>query len=166
MSQKNTPHIFNKSMYGAITIIALSALLLVRGKKEKSEFQSFTGTIISLEKTFQELPLRDQGKFRYLMIDTYQKVFEIFVGKDAGDFKAKLEKIDDLKVGDKVTVYFDEDLKYPDTKINRHLQFLDKDSSPYFIRGSQDKVFGYGLMAFGLIMGIILLVLKNKGSIS
>ncbi len=153
-------------MYGAITIIALSAFLLVRGKKEKSEFQNITGTIISLEKTFQELPLRDQGKFRYLIIDTYQKAFEIFVGKDPGDFKPEFEKIDNLRVGDKISVYYDENLKYPDARINRHLQFLDKDSSPYFIRGSQDKIFGYGLLAFGIIMGIILLVLKNKGTIT
>jgi hypothetical protein len=167
MNQNKTPRqVFNKSMYGVITIIALSSFLLTRGKKEKNEFQSLTGQITSIERTYQELPIRNPGKFRYLIIDNYQKAFEIFVGKDPGDFKPELEKIDELKVGDKISVYFEENLRETDLRINRLLQFIDKDSTPYFIRGNQDKVLGFGLLAFGIIMGILLLILKNKGTIT
>jgi hypothetical protein len=165
MILKKTPHhIFNKSMYGVITIIALSSILLTRGKKEKSEFQNITGKITFIEKAYQELPIRNPGKFRYLMIDNYQKAFEIFIGNDPGDFKPALEKIDELRLGDKISVYFDEDLN--DIKINRLVQFIDKDSTPYFIRGSHDKVLGFVLLAFGITIGIILLILKNKGTIT
>jgi hypothetical protein len=167
MNLKKTPHhIFNKSMYGVITIIALSSFLLARGKKEKTEFSSLSGKITSIERTFQELPNRNPGKFRYLMIDNYQKTFEIFVGKDPGDFKPELEKIDELKVGDNISIYYDENLNETDNRINRLIQFIDKDSTPYFIRGSHDKVLGFGLLASGLIMGMTLLILKNKGTIT
>jgi len=167
MNQKKTPpNIFNKSMYGVITIIVLASVILARGKKEKNEFLNLNGTIISIEKTFQEFPIRHSGKYRYLIINNYQKVFEIFIGKDPGDFKPELEKIDELKVGDMISIYFDEDPRDTDLRINRLMQFIDKDSAPYYIRGSQDKTFGYILIVVGIVIGILILVLKNRGTIT
>jgi hypothetical protein len=167
MNQKKTPpNIFNKSMYGVITIIILASVILVRGKKEKNEFHNLNGTITAIEKTFQEFPFRHPGKYRYLILDNYQKVFEIFIGKDPGDFKPELEKIDELKVGDMISVYFDEDPSDIDMRINRLIQFIDKDSAPYYIRGSQDKIFGYILIASGIMIGILVFVLKNRGTIT
>jgi hypothetical protein len=162
--KKSPPNIFNKSLYGVITIIALASVILARGKKEKNEFHCLAGTITAIEKSYQELPIRHQGKYRYLTLDKYQKVFEIFIGKDPGDFKPALEKIDELKIGDNILVYFDEDPS--DTRINRLIQFIDKDSSPYYTRGSHDKMFGYILIATGLMIGILLLVLKDTGKIT
>jgi hypothetical protein len=165
-NKKAPPNIFSKSIYGVITIIALSSALIMRGNKEKYQFQTLSGTIISIENTFQELPIRHQGKYRYLTLDNYQKVFEIFVGKDPGDFKPELEKIDELKVGDKIDIYFDEYVKDSDLRVNRLLQFIDKDSVPYYIRGSHSQILGYVLIAFGIMLGILLLVLKNRGTIT
>lgn len=153
-------------MYGIITIIALASVILARGKKEKDEFYNLNGSITAIEKTYQELPIRHPGKYRYLILDNYQKPFEIFIGKDPGDFKPELEKIDELKVGNKISVYYDEDPSETDMRINRLIQFIDKDSAPYYIRGSHDKIFGYILIALGFMLGILLLVFKNRGTIT
>lgn len=162
--KKETPRIFYNSLFGVITLIALAFVILARGKKEKNEFYSLNGTITAIEKNYQELPIRNHGKYRYLSLDKYQKVFEIFIGKDPGDFKPALEKIDELRVGDNILVYFDEDPS--DTRINRLIQFIDKDTSPYYIRGSHDKTFGYLLIVAALMMGMLLIVFKNQGKIT
>ncbi|MCU0443688.1 MAG: hypothetical protein MUE85_02140 [Microscillaceae bacterium] len=41
-----------------------------------------------------------------LKVKGYPKTFELFIGKDFGDFSPEFEKIDDLKLGDKIDVFF------------------------------------------------------------
>ena len=97
--------------------------------------------------------------------DKYQKVFEIFIGKDFGDFKPSFEQIDLLRLGDKIEIYFDVDQKETDGRLNRLIQYIDKDSTPYYIRGNKDKIFGIGFVSFGLISILTLLILKQKDKI-
>lgn len=165
MDTKKQYPIFKKSMAGVITIIVLGSVILARGTKEKGEFNHMTGRVTLLEKTYQELPIRHPGKYRYLSIDSYPKVFQIFIGKDAGDFKPKLEKVDDLKIGDEIVVYYDEDPTETDIRLNRLIQFIDKDFKPYFIKGSWDKFGGYLFIGLGLFFGVLILILKEKGRI-
>ena len=165
LNKKKQYPIFTKSIIGVIIIIVLGLFILIRGTKEKTEFQNITGRITYLNKTFEELPNRNQGKYRYLSIDSYSKVFELFIGKDFGDFKPKYEKIDDLKIGDNIVVYFDVDLNETDVRLNRLLQFIDKDGQPYFIRGSKDKTGGYFFIIIGILLSGLIIYLKKIGKI-
>ncbi len=165
MNTKRQYPIFKKSIAGIITILILGSIIMIRGTKDKTEFNQLTGRIVFLDKTFEELPLRHIGKFRYLLIDNYSKVFTIFVGKDFGDFKPHLEKIDDLKVGDEIVVYFDEDPKETDNRLNRLIQFIDKDGKPYFMRGCKDKNGGYFFIGLGILLGGLIIYLKKVGKI-
>jgi hypothetical protein len=165
MNIKKQYPVFKKSLAGVITIIILGSFILVRGIKEKSDFHRISGRITYLGKVYEELPNRDKGKYRYLLIDTYPKMFELFIGKDFGDFKPKYERIDSLKPGDDILVYYDEDSKETDIRLNRLIQFIDKEDKPYFIRGSKDKNFGFFLIGIGILLGGIIFYLNKTGKI-
>lgn len=165
MNIKKQHPIFTKSLVGVITIIVLGSVILIRGTKGKTEFQTITGRITYLEKTYQELPNRHHGKFRYLAIENYPRTFELFVGKDFGDFKPQFERIDDLRAGDNIVVYFEENSNETDARLNRLIQFIDKDGQPYFVRGSKDKTGGYSIIVIGILLGGLIFYLKKTGRI-
>lgn len=165
MNIKKQYPVFKKSLAGAITIIILGSFVLVRGIKEKSDFHRISGRITYLGKVYEELPNRDKGKYRYLLIDTYPKMFELFIGKDYGDFKPKYERIDSLKLGDDILVYYDVNSKETDIRLNRLVQFIDKEDKPYFIRGSKDRNFGFFLIGIGILLGGIIFYLNKTGKI-
>ena len=165
MSSKKQYQIFNKSLAGVITILILGSGILFRGTKDKSDFKQITGIVKYLDKNYQEFPNRHQGKYRYLSLDNYPKTFEIFIGKDPGDFKPKFENIDALRLGDEITVTYDETNRETDPRINRLLQYIDKQDQTFYIRGSRDKVFGYFCIMSGVIIGIWIVYLKRKGTI-
>lgn len=162
----NQPYtIFTKSLFGVGFILLLSFSIFFRGTK-KNEFQYISGKITYLDKIYEDLPIRNHGKYRYLSLDNYPKIFEIFIGKDFGDFKPAYENIDSLKLGDEIIIYYDEiPPNRSDSRVNSLLQFLDKKDKPYFIRGDIDKYFGSILFICGLAIGIWLMYLKNIGKI-
>ncbi len=152
-------------MAGVITILVLSILILFRGNKTKLDFKHVKDNLIYIEKSFEELPNRHQGKYRYLKLESYPKTFELFVGKDFGDFKPDFEQIDNLKVGNEIDIYFDETSTETDFRINRLVQFIDKNGEPIFIRSSKDKSLGFFLFGFGFVFGAVLFYLKKIGRI-
>ena len=105
---------------------------------------------------------------RYLKVAGYSKAFELFIGKDPGDFSPAFEQVDKLKTGDIVTVFFDEEESKSSDEafINRLAQFVDSGQKAYFIRGSKDKYFGYFGIALGACIGVGLVLLKRAGKIS
>ncbi len=135
---------FNLRGIIAVSII-LAALMIVyiqKNSKEKSEYEKTTGQIIYLDQQLGELPLRDPGKYRYLKVEGYEYPFEIFVGKESGDFKPKFEKIDNLKPGDTVTVFYYQTENTRSVGINRFIQFIDKNNDSYFEIGDSIKTMG------------------------
>ena len=166
-TNKQPAHIFIKSMFGVATIIALGFVILTRGQKQKHDFDSITARIISIGRSFPGAFNRHEEKTRYVQVGNYPKVFELFIGHDPGDFSPAFEKVDALKTGDIVTVYYDEEhTRAADNEtVNRLAQFIDKDGKPYFIRGNKDKYGGYGAIGAGILIGLTLLILKKKGTI-
>lgn len=164
---KQPARIFTKSLFGAIAILVLGFSILQRGQKQKHEFDSITAPIISIDRTFPGAFNRHEGKTRYVQVGRYPKAFELFIGKGIGDFSPAFENVDALKAGDIVTIYYDEEQSNAADagEVNRLAQFIDKDGQPYFIRGSKDKLGGYGFIGAGILIGIALLVLKKKGTI-
>lgn len=165
MNTKKQYPVFKKSLAGVITIIILGSFILIRGTKEKTDFHRIAGRITYLGKVYEELPTRDKGKYRYLLIDTYPKMFELFIGKDYGDFKPSYERIKELKPGDDIVVYYDVSKNETDIRLNRLTQFIDKDGKPYFIRGSKDKNFGFFLIGIGILLGGVIFYLNKTGKI-
>jgi len=165
---KQPIRIFIKSMFGVAAIIVFGIVMLTQGQTQKHSFNSITAQIISIGRTFPGASNQHEEKNRYVQVGKYPKVFELFIGHDLGDFSPALEKVDALKAGDIVTVYYDEEHTNAadDEKANRLVQFIDKDGKPYFIRGNQDKYGGYAAIGAGVFIGLTLLILKKKGIIA
>jgi hypothetical protein len=154
-------------MMGCITILVLGFGILTRGQKKKEGFQRVSGSVVGIAHTMAGQSNRHEGKMRYLQVSGYSKPFELFIGKDPGDFSPAFEALDKLKTGDVVTVYYDEDeTNAADAAVvNRLAQFIDQGQQPYFIRGSKDKYGGYFFISLAACMGVGLLLLKKKGTI-
>jgi hypothetical protein len=159
---KPTYPVFSKSIIAIIGVIILSVILYLRADKEKTAFDNISGRLIYFEHSYEDFPNRNKDKYRYLALDNYPKVFEVFVGKDAGDFKPKFEQIDLLKKGDKITVYFDDQADH----INRLAYFIDRGNQPIFIKGSWEKNAAYFLAGLSIGLLALLLALKRQGKIA
>lgn len=162
---KQRKPIFVKSFFGLAFVLVSSIFLMIRGTKDKTGFEHVTGHLISINSAFQELTHGNNQKFRYLILDNYAKAFEIFVGKDWGDFKPKYERIDELNKGDLIDVYFDPSIHEDDSRISKLVQFIDKSGQPYFIRGDSDKTMGAVGLVFSVLFAALLFYLKQLGKI-
>ncbi len=142
----------------SIIVLVLGIFVIVNSSKNKSEYDRTTGTIEYFDKEFQNLPIRDKGEFRYLKVDTYPYVFEIY----APNSEPTDKKIDNLKLGDKIDIYYYEtsDTRYEG--INRFTQFIDKEGQPYFVRNGFQKQLGLVIVGLCFLINIMAFVLWKK----
>ena len=165
---KKSKEIFYKSLIVCVVIVGFGFYLSNRGSKEKTEFESVTGKIDYFDKTFQEINYRNKGNHRFIHIVDFPIVFDIFIGKETGDFSPKFEQLDNLKIGNEITVYYARKTilqRNRDLRFNKRVQFIEKNGKPYFIRGNKDKYIGYFLNGIGILLAIVLLILKKIGKI-
>ncbi|RED44154.1 hypothetical protein [Seonamhaeicola aphaedonensis] len=164
MTKKEQQPIFKKSILSCLLIIGFGIYLSIRGTKEKTEFNNVTGQIDYFDKTFQEINYRNKGDHRFIHIVDFPLIFDVFVGQASGDFGPKFEQLDKLKLGDEITVFYDDKTplqKSHDIRFNKTVQFIDKDGEAYFIRGNKDKYGGYLAIGVGILLTITLLILKK-----
>lgn len=140
--------------------------LILRGTAAKEEFQSASGSIVYLSNKLGDLPKRHKGKYRYLIIDSYEYPFQIFIGQEAMDFSPKYQNIDEMLQGDQITVYFDESNDLNRVGLNKRVQFIEKADHLYFERGSKDKYGGIGFLCVSPMFILWALYMKRKGKIA
>ncbi len=152
---------FIKYITSCFLIIFLGAFLFHRGGQTRNEINRFSGSITYLDKAYKKYPNRDFGKYRYLQLAGFPRTIELFIGKESGDFKPDFEKIDDLKVGEKLTVFYTTSFNEENDGICRLVQFIDRGTEPVFIKGSWDKLLGGVVGGFGIIIMACLVVLRR-----
>ncbi|MGB3606990.1 MAG: hypothetical protein WA775_12585 [Psychroserpens sp.] len=160
--------IFYRSLVSCLLIIGFGIYLSIRGVTPKTEFASVTGKIDYLDKTFEDITYRDKGDHRFIHIADYPLVFDVFIGMETFDLSPKFEQIDQLAVGDEITIYYADNTPLQRNEhigINKTVQFIDMDDDVYFIRGNKDKYGGYALIAVGLLLVFTLFILKRFGKI-
>ncbi len=134
------------------TLALISVLFVIAGlyfvwtsSREKKDYDHVTGHITYLDKHLGNLPFSDPGDYRYIQIESYNYPFEVYTAEQG-------PKVDSLRVGDIVTVYYYENnFTYRD-HINRFLQFLDKDSRSYYKRSNIGKITGWFIIAGGILL--------------
>lgn len=169
MKKREQREFFKKTLPICLLIVGFGIYLAIRGSKEKTEFNSITGEIDYFDKTFQERNYRNKGNHRFIHIVDFPLVFDIFVGKESGDFSPKFEQLDNLNLGDAIAVYYDDKTplqKNVDLRFNKTVQFIDKNGEAYYIRGNKDKYGGYLFIGIGIMLAISLVVLKKFGKIT
>lgn len=161
MKVKEPKEIFYQALFGSIFITIFGIYLSIRGNKEKADFTQVTGTIDFYDINFDNLKKRDH---RYIHLIEHPLIFDLFIGKETGDFSPKFEQLDKLKIGDKITIYHDNQTPFQknrDLRLNKTVQFIDMNGQPYFIRGNKDKYGGYLLGTLGVILIFSLIALKK-----
>lgn len=159
--------LFIKYLAGAITAVVIGFLMIDRSAKTKEDFIKIEGAVAYLEEEFESFPSRDHGDYRYLVVDGTERVFEIFVSNDQSDFGPEFERIDDLQIGDVITLYYDDNSYTEDHLVNSLTRFIDRGEETIFIEDSTtDKTAGYIFIGVGVLMAIIILFLKKKGKIN
>lgn len=62
----------------SLVAVTVGGFIVLTNSKEKSAYTKSTGSIQYLAKEYEHYPSRNQGDYRYLKIDTYPYVFEIY----------------------------------------------------------------------------------------
>ena len=139
-------------------LIAFMIYVILLNSKAKTDYQKLSGSIIYLDKQFEEYPNRDLGKYRYLKLNTYPYIFEMYSDEQSS-------RIDSLKVGENVDVYYYEINNTHSEQINRFLQYLEKDNKVFFKRGNSNNIAGFVVIGISIVLIVGSFMLYKKGKI-
>jgi hypothetical protein len=134
-------------IFSCLAISILAIFIINNNSKEKKEYPKIESKIQYLNKEYMDLPNRNKGNYRFLLIENYPYPFQIYEPNS----EPTQMTIDDLKVGDLIEIYYYENNSTHKSGINRFAQFIDKDGEPYFVRNSFSKNLGY------ILLGLLLL---------
>jgi len=149
-------------IFASIIVLGLGIFVIVNNSKDKTEYDKSTGTIEYLDKEFQNLPTRHKGDFWYLKVGSYPYLFEIYEPNS----EPTERKIDDLKIGDKIDIYYYETSDTRNIGLNRFTQFIDKDKKPYFIRNGFQEQLGFVIIGLCVLLNIMAFGFWKKGKLN
>jgi hypothetical protein len=147
-----------------VSIIGLASaiFIILNNSKDKVEYDKSIGAIEYLDIEYQNLPSRNKGAYRYLKIDSYPYLFEIYEPNS----KPSDKTIDDLKVGDIIEIYYYEIPETRNIGLNRFTQFIDSNGQSYFIRNGFQEQIGYALIVLCVLITLMALVFWKKGKLN
>lgn len=145
----------------SLVIIGFGIYQVLNHSKAKADFTRSTGTIEYFDKEFQDLPHRHEGDYRYLKIDTYAYLFEIYEPHS----ESTAHHIDELREGDRIDIYFYETDHTRESQLNRFTQFIDKAGQAYFIRNGFQMNLGLVIIGLGLGLNVMSYFLWRKGKL-
>ncbi len=149
-------------IFVSIILAVLAISIVVNNSRSKKSYSQSTGALVYFEKVYNDLPSMHKGDFRYLKIDGYPYIFEIYEPNSERTAKT----IDDLKVGDNVDIYYYETDNTRGTGINRFARFIDRNRHPYFIENGFQKQLGYVFLGLCILMDLMAVVFWKMGKLS
>lgn len=164
MSKSKQP-VFAKAVRGAALCFLISFYLFHRATKNKADFEKVEGVIEYIESSSPLSQNNNPARFRFLKVEGYARPFELFIGKEQGDFKPEINKIDALHPGDTVAVYYDENVYTQSDPVNRLVYFIDRNNEPILVKGSWEIWLAYFIGGFSVALFFGVLALKKKGKI-
>ncbi len=139
----------------SIFVAAMGLYIIYNNSRPKSDYDVVKGQIEYLDITFQDLPNRDVGNFRYLVLSTYPYIFEV---KTANAESTEFT-VDDLSVGDTIEVYYYENSSTHASGLNKFVQFIDAEGQAYFVRGTFQVQLGYFVLVMAFALNVMSLIL-------
>lgn len=141
-----------------LIIILIGCFMWFRTTRSKEDYYTLKGKISYLEDTIGKHKNRAT---KFLKIENNPTVFDIFVGKESGDFSPELDKTDELRVNDEVTIYFSSTStkqQFDQLPMNNSIQFIEKNNEIIFQEGTKSKIATYIIFGSGLIFFVVVLV--------
>lgn len=148
-------------IFASLMVLGLAIFVTINNSKEKLEYDKATGIIEYYDKEFQNLPTRHKGDYRYLKINSYPYLFEIYKPNSVPTEKT----IDDLTLGQEIDIYYYETSDTRNIGLNRFTQFIDKNHKPHFIRSGFQKQLGYLIIGLSLLLNVMAFVFWKKGKL-
>lgn len=152
------PNYFFQLIAVSIFSIAIGILHWQYNSKEKSEYTKSEGTLTYYAKEYLNYPANDPGDYRYIKIDNYPYMFEVY---KPNSFPSDRD-LDDLRIGDQIEVYYYETNDTYKRQINRFSKYIDSNGASYFISDDFQKNGGLFLVGLGILIAITAVILKNK----
>ncbi|MEM7514780.1 MAG: hypothetical protein AAF388_27890 [Bacteroidota bacterium] len=140
-------------------MLYLSYGIISKNSMAKEEYQMHTGIIQFLDTEYLNFPARNHGEYRYLELEGYPYVFEIYEPNS----EPTPQTIDNLKLGDEISIFFYETDDTRESGMNRFAQFVDHKGKSYFIRNAFKKHLGYALIGIAIFADILCLYFWKKG---
>jgi hypothetical protein len=162
MSTNQKHPIFLKSLLGVAFILSFGLYLIFRGVKEKEDFIHSKGEVTYYADTFPGIS-RPNDKYKYLIVNSYDRLFELFVSENQTE--RYIFKYREIKLGDTIDLYFDENSFAADQRTNKGMRFIDKNGETVFLVNPNDKIAGICFFGAGISILVLLIILKHKGKI-
>jgi hypothetical protein len=119
MSTTHKHPIFLKSLLGVFIILSFGLYLIARGIKEKKDFVHSKGQVTYYADKYPGIS-RPNGKYKYLIVDSYDRVFELYVSENQNE--KYTFKYTEIKLGDTIELYFDENSFASDQRTNKSVR--------------------------------------------
>jgi len=145
---------YRSSVIISVTVVLVSTFLFImlRDTQDKNRYHKIIGEVTYMDDHYKDFPLRQTDKFRYLRLNNYPYVFEVFIGKGWSDFAPAYEQVDQLKRGDTITVDEYEADDIAQDSINRNVKLISKDNITYFKAGSPKNLLWIVVVILCLLM--------------
>ncbi len=153
---------FRGALFASILVALLGIFVIVSSSKEKEDYTKTVGRIEYLKEEFRDLPARHVGDFRYLKVENYPYHFEIYEPNS----KPAPSNIDDLKVGDTISIYYYETSDTRNVRLNRFAQFIDHKDKAHYIRNSFQKNLGFILLILSALVIILAFIFWKVGKLN
>ena len=169
MMRIDRPALFVKGVIALGVVLVISIFVLRRAEASRLEFQKVSGRITYLDDVSPDVELRYDAKKRFIVVDGRPPVFELFIGMDAMDFSPEMQKINSLRVGDTIDLYYDVRRRLGRAgSFNPHnllTYYIDKDGRPMFRMGRRYNSLTWFLIGLCAVTLAVLIILKKNGRI-
>lgn len=145
-----------------IIIILIGTFMLIRTNRSKEDYYSLQGKINYLEDSIGK---HKNKSTRFIKLENNPTFFEIFVGKESGDFSPELDRTDELKINDEVTIYYGSTSTkqlFDSIYLNKSTEFIEKNNQLYFHEKTKSTYLAYFIIGIGSILFIILSIVRIK----
>ena len=156
---KDEKRFYNNKYFKIIVGCIITAYVFFPISKNKTNLNMVNGIVLSLKNTLLHYEGKDSSNYRFLEITNYEKPFEIFLGKYSWDFKPDLQKVDQLKIGDSVKIWYDESFATSGSQFNNLTYFIERDGEGIYVRGKSSALKVYGLLIFTIFFSLTVIYL-------
>ena len=140
-------------------VLGLGIFVVQNNSRTRDDYQKSSGTIEYLALEFQHLPVRHKGDYRYLKIDSYPYMFEIYEPNSEPDDRT----IDNLETGDEIDIYYYETGHTHESGLNRYTQFIYHHGQSYFVRNGFQEQLGYIVIGLSLLINVMAFAFWKQG---
>lgn len=149
---------YPKVLLSVLVFSIFGTLILSRSKKSKDEFYHLNGTVVHLSSVHPlGIKKAENPNTTYLVLEDYERVFSLFVGRANGDFSREVNRLESIVLGDRIDLYYDDNYQTKNEITNKLVQYIYKGADLLYLRSETDKYLAYlvlGAAGIFLFLGI------------